>query len=194
MSASVHTGATAVASDAASNTKALRDLYFLRFGFALIWAILLIVTAKSINPGAIALLVIYPLFDVVAAIIDFRSSGSSRPKAPLYINIALSLAAAIALAAVVGSGTPNVLRVWGGWAIATGVVQLIVAILRWRIGGQLAQILSGGLSVLAGVGFLMVASGPNAALTTVGGYAILGGIFFLVSAIQLHLTIRKAVK
>ena len=194
MSASVDTGATRVVLNATSNTKALRNLYFVRFGFAIIWAIALIVTAKSINPGAIALLVIYPLFDVVAAIIDFRSSGSSRPKAPLLINIALSLAAAIGLAVAVGSGIPDVLRVWGSWAITAGILQLIVAILRWRIGGQLAQILSGGLSVLAGAGFLLVAGGPNAALTIVSGYAILGGTFFLISAIQLHRVIRKAGK
>ncbi|QEW01910.1 hypothetical protein [Microbacterium lushaniae] len=194
MSASIHTGAPGVVEPATSNTRVLRNLYFVRFGFAVTWAILLIATAQSINPGAIALLVLYPLFDVAAAIIDFRSSGSSRPKAPLYINIALSLAAAIGLAAVVGSGIPDVLRVWGVWAITAGIVQLIVASLRWRIGGQLAQILSGGLSVLAGAGFFLVAAGPNAALTIVGGYAVLGGIFFLISAIQLHLVIRKAGK
>lgn len=194
MSAPVHTGDPRVAVRAASNTRALRNLYFVRFGFAVTWAILLIATATSINAGSIALLVIYPLFDVAAAIIDFRSSGSSRPKAPLYINIALSLAAAIGLAAVVGSGTPDVLRVWGSWAITAGIVQLIVAILRWRIGGQLAQVLSGGLSVFAGAGFLLVAAGPNAALTIVGGYAALGGVFFLISAIQLHRVIRKAGK
>ncbi|TFV84414.1 hypothetical protein E4V99_04960 [Microbacterium sp. dk485] len=194
MSASVHTGDPGVAVRAASSTRALRNLYFARFGFAVTWAILLIATATSINAGSIALLVIYPLFDVAAAIIDFRSSGSSRPKAPLYINIALSLAAAIGLAAVVGSGIPDVLRVWGIWAITAGIVQLIVAVLRWRIGGQLAQVLSGGLSVFAGAGFLLVAAGPNAALTIAGGYAALGGVFFLISAIQLHRVIRKAGK
>jgi uncharacterized membrane protein HdeD (DUF308 family) len=191
---STRAGTTGVVAAVTGSTKTLRNLYFVRFGFAIVWAILLIVTANSINPGAIALLVIYPLFDVVAAIIDYRSSGSSRPKTPLYFNMALSLAAAIGLATAVGSGIPDVLRVWGAWAITAGIVQLIVAILRWRLGGQLAQILSGGLSVLAGAGFVLMAGGSSAALTVVGGYAILGGVFFLISAIRLHIVIRKAAK
>lgn len=183
--------ATAVATTTGS-TKVLRNLYLVRFGFAVVWAILLMLFGKTINPGAIALIIIYPLFDVAAAIIDYRSSGSSRPKAPLFINMALSLLTAIGLAVAVGSGIPNVLRVWGGWAITAGIVQLIVAIMRWRLGGQLAMILSGGISVLAGTGFFLMAGGPNAALAGVGGYAILGGIFFLISAIRLHHVTQKA--
>ena len=106
--------------------------------------------------------------------------------------LVLSLATAIGLSVAVGSGIPNVLRVWGVWAITAGIVQLVVGILRWRLGGQVAMILSGGISVFAGAGFVLLAAGPNAALTGIGGYAILGGIFFLVSAIRLHVVIRKA--
>ncbi|MGW7682827.1 hypothetical protein ACWGID_18970 [Kribbella sp. NPDC054772] len=190
---SASTQATAVA-ETTANTTALRNLYFVRFGFAIVWAILVMAIAKSINPGAVALIVIYPLFDVAAAISDYRSSGSSRPKAPLYVNIALSLLTTIGLAVAVASGIPNVLRVWGVWAITAGIVQLIVAILRWRLGGQLAMVLSGGISVLAGTAFFAMAGGSNPALSGVGGYAILGGIFFLISAIRLHGVIRKAAK
>lgn len=189
-----HASAAGAVADTTGSTKALRNLYFVRFGFAIVWAILLMPIAKSINPGVVALVIIYPLFDVAAAIIDYRSSGSSRPRAPLYINMALSLLTAIGLAVVVGSGIPDVLRVWGGWAITAGIVQLIVAVLRWRLGGQFAVILSGGISVLAGIGFVVMAGGSNPALTGVGGYAILGGIFFLVSAIRLHFVVRKAAK
>lgn len=183
--------ATAAAATTGS-TMALRNLYFLRFGFAIVWAILLMPIAKSISPGVVALVVVYPLFDGAAAIIDYRSSGSSRPKAPLYFNMALSLLAAIGLAVAAGSGIPDVLRVWGAWAITAGIVQLIVAILRWRLGGQLAMVLSGGISVIAGAAFVLMAGGPNAALTGVGGYAIVGGVFFLISAIRLHGVTRKA--
>jgi uncharacterized membrane protein HdeD (DUF308 family) len=190
---STQVGAAGAVAGTTGSREALRNLYFVRFGFAIVWAVLLMVTAKSINPGAVALIIIYPLFDAGAAIVDYRSSGSSRPKA-LCVNMALSLLTAIGLAVVVGSGIPNVLRVWGGWAITAGIVQLIVAILRWRVGGQLAMILSGGISVLAGTAFVLMAGGPNAALTGVGGYAILGGIFFLISAIRLHSVVRKAAK
>jgi hypothetical protein len=168
------------------STSALRNLYFVRFGFALVWAVLLILIAHAINPATAVLLIIYPVFDLAAAVIDFRSSGTSRAKAPLYVNMALSLLTAIGLAVASGSGIPAVLRIWGAWAITAGIVQLVVAILRYRLGGQWAMILSGGISVIAGAGFLVMAGGPNAALTGVGGYAILGGVFFLISAIRLH--------
>lgn|GEM_PF-646767 len=180
--------------DVSGSTTALRNLYFVRFGFAVVWAVLLMLTAKTINPGAVALIILYPVFDVAAAIIDYQSSGSTRPKAPLFVNMALSLLTAIGLAVAVGSGIPNVLRVWGAWAITAGLVQLIVAILRRRLGGQVPMILSGGISVLAGIAFIVMAGGPGAALTGVGGYAILGGVFFLISAVRLHFVIRKAVK
>lgn len=172
--------------DAPTSTKALRTLYFVRFGFAVVWAILMLAIAKTINPGAAALLVIYPLFDVAAAVIDFRSSGTTRPKTPLYVTMGLSLLAAIGLAIGAASGIPSVLRVWGAWAITAGIVQLIVAILRYRLGGQWPMILSGAISVLAGTSFILMAGRPNPSLTSVTGYAVLGGIFFLSSALRLR--------
>ena len=172
--------------NASTGTKALRTLYYARFGFAVVWAILTIAIAKTINPGAAVLLVIYPLFDVAAAVSDFRSSGTTRPKAPLYVNMGLSLLAAVGLAIAAASGIPSVLRVWGAWAITAGIVQLIVAILRYRLGGQWPMILSGAISVLAGASFILMAGRPDPTLATIGGYAILGGIFFLVSALRLQ--------
>ncbi|MBF8188053.1 hypothetical protein ITP53_20395 [Nonomuraea sp. K274] len=191
MSSSIDAGATGTMADATNTTKALRNLYYVRFGFAVVWAGLVVLTASTLNPASIALLVIYPLFDVVAAVIDFRSSGTTRPRVPLYVNMALSLLTAIGLAVAVTSGIPDVLRVWGVWAITAGIVQLIVAILRYRLGGQWAMILSGGISTLAGTSFILQAGGSNASVTAIAGYATLGGIFFVISAIRLH---RRAVK
>lgn len=181
-----HVDGTGTRPEAGSGTKSLRTLYFVRFGFAIAWAVLTVVLATTLSPGAVALLVIYPLFDVAAAVVDFRSSGTARPKAPLHINMGLSLLAAIGLAFAAGSGIPGVLRVWGLWAITAGIVQLIVAVLRHRLGGQWAMSLSGGISVIAGSGFLLMAGKPNPSLTSIAGYATLGGIFFLISAIRLH--------
>jgi uncharacterized membrane protein HdeD (DUF308 family) len=177
--------------ETASSTKDLRTLYYVRFGFAVIWAILITLTASKLNAACVALLVIYPLFDVAAAVIDFRSSGTTRPRAPLYLNMALSLLTAIGLAVAATSGIPGVLRVWGAWAITAGIVQLILAIRRYRLGGQWPMILSGGISVIAGSSFILMAGKPNPSLSTIAGYAVLGGIFFLISAIRLH---RLAVK
>jgi hypothetical protein len=167
---------------------ALRQLYFVRFGFALIWAILIIATGSDIGPVSATLLVIYPLFDVTAAVVDLRASRGTRPAKGLYLNIALSLSAAVGLGVAAASGVPDVLRVWGVWAITAGLVQLVVALNRRALGGQLPQILSGGISVLAGGSFIAGASADDPALTTIGGYALLGGIFFLVSALRLNRT------
>lgn len=174
-----------------SAAMALRNLYYVRFAFAAIWAVLVFALGRTIDPATIVLVVIYPLFDVAAAVIDFRTSGAARPSLPLYLNMALSLLTAVGLAFAVTSGIPAVLRVWGVWAITAGVVQVIVAIRRYRLGGQWAMILSGGISVLAGTSFVVMAGGPNASLSTVAGYATLGGIFFLISAIRLHRLVSR---
>ncbi|GAA0379468.1 membrane protein [Microbispora corallina] len=167
---------------------ALRNLYVVRFGFALIWAVLLFLTGPASGPLGTALLVIYPLFDVAAAIVDLRTSKTARPAAALYVNAALSLLTAIGLAATATSGVPAVLRVWGAWAITAGIVQLIVAVSRRRLGGQWAMILSGGLSTIAGTAFILQAGTPAASLTSLAGYATVGGVFFLISALRLHRT------
>jgi hypothetical protein len=52
-------------------------------------------------------------------------------------------------------------------------------------GRQWPMMLSGGISVVAGAGFILMAGAPNASLINVAGYAALGGIFFLVSALRL---------
>ncbi|TDD89403.1 hypothetical protein E1202_11140 [Saccharopolyspora karakumensis] len=186
-----HVDGTGTHPEASSGATSLRTLYFIRFGFAVAWAVLTVALATTLNPGVVALLVIYPLFDVAAAVVDYRSSGTTRPKAPLYLNMTLSLLAAIGLALAATSGIPGVLRVWGLWAITAGIVQLIVAVLRHRLGGQWAMILSGGISVLAGISFILMAGMPNPSLTGIAGYATLGGIFFLISAIRLHQAARR---
>ncbi|MFI7613423.1 hypothetical protein ACIBP6_19550 [Nonomuraea terrae] len=165
---------------------ALRRLYFVRFAFAIVWAGLMFVTKGQLGPLGIALVVIYPLFDVAAAIVDARASRATGPALGLYVNIAISLLAAIGLAiGGTASGVSGALLVWGVWAIVSGIVQLIVGVARRKMGGQWPMILSGGISVLAGGSFVLGASAPNASMANVAGYAVLGGIFFLVSALRL---------
>ncbi len=167
-----------------STTGTLRRLYLVRFGFALVWAALLFVAASHLGPVTATLLVLYPLFDVAAAVIDARSSGSRGSVRALSVNIAISSVAAIGLVVATMSGVPAVLGVWGLWAVVAGLVQLVVAIRRRTMGGQWAMIASGSISVLAGVSFVVMASGPGASLTALAGYALLGGVFFLVSALR----------
>ena len=164
---------------------ALRKLYFARFGFAIVWAVLFGITATTLNPASIALLVLYPVVDLITAVIDFRASRAEKPAPALYVNMALSLLAAIGLAVAVTSGTSAALVVWGVWAITAGAVQLIVALTRRALGGQWPMILSGGLSVLAGTAFTLQGILPDGNIVGLAGYAALGGIFFLISALRL---------
>ena len=169
---------------AESVTQPLRRLYFVRFAFAVVWAALLFATASSLGPVSVALLVLYPLFDVVAAVIDARTAKAGKPVLALYVNAVISLLAGAGLA-LAASAIPDVLRVWGSWAIVAGVVQLVVAVVRRGLGGQWPMILSGAISVVAGTSFLLQATMDGASLKSLAGYATLGGIFFLVSAVRL---------
>jgi len=165
---------------------ALRKLYFLRFGFAAVWAALLFATADTLGALTATLLVIYPLFDVACAVIDLRSArANARPARGLYVNIALSTLTTIGLAVAATFGTPAVLRVWGAWAITAGIVQLLVGAARRHLGGQWAMIASGATSTLAGASFFAQAGADDASLANLAGYAFIGGVFFLVSALRL---------
>ena len=172
------------ADDRATTARALRTLYVTRFGFALVWAVLLATTADTLGPWAGVLLVLYPLVDVAAAVVDLRSSERRGPG--LRVAIGLSLLAAVGLAAATTSGEAAVLRVWGAWAIAAGIVQLVVAAGRRGLGGQWPQIVSGSVSALLGVVFVVQAGGDDPSLASIAGYAVGGGVLFLVSALRLY--------
>ncbi|TKK90814.1 hypothetical protein FDA94_03350 [Herbidospora galbida] len=163
----------------------LRRLYFVRFGFALVWAGLLVATASSLTPVSIALLVLYPLFDGVAAVVDARSSKEKAPTLSLYANIAISWLTAAGLAVAATSGIPAVLRVWGAWAVVSGITQLAVGVIRRNLDGHWPMILSGGISTVAGTTFILQAAQEGASLVNLAGYATLGGLFFLASALRL---------
>ncbi|MFD8307811.1 hypothetical protein ACFV29_36600 [Streptomyces sp. NPDC059690] len=164
---------------------ALRRLYVLRFAFAAAWAVLLLLSGSELTLGTRLLLFVYPAFDVAAAVVDARSARASGPVKGLYVNMAVSALTAVGVLIAGTSGVADVLRVWGAWAVVSGLIQLLVGVARRPMGGQWAMILSGGISVLAGAGFIRSASQDNPSLTSLAGYATLGGIFFLASAIRL---------
>ena len=103
---------TVVSSPDAGLAPALRRLYFVRFGFAVVWAVLLVVTGPGLGPARITLLVLYPLFDVAAAVVDARSSRSTGPARGLYLNMAVSVLAGVGLAFAATTDVAAVLRVW----------------------------------------------------------------------------------
>ncbi|GLY78332.1 hypothetical protein [Actinoallomurus iriomotensis] len=176
---------TIASSSIAGTAYTLRRLYFVRFGFAILWALVMFTTASKLGPLAVTLLVLYPLFDVAAAIVDARASRTTGSPVLLYVNIVVSLLTAVGVAIACASGIPAVLRVWGAWAVVAGLVQLIVGVTRRTMGGQWPMIISGAISVLAGSSFIIGASAENPTLTNAAGYAIPGGVFFLISAIRL---------
>jgi hypothetical protein len=182
---------TVASSTAPGIAPTLRRLYFVRFGFAIVWAALLFATKSDLGPVSVPLLVLYPLFDAAAAVVDTRSSGATGPARGLRVNIAISLLATIGVAVACASGVPAVLRVWGVWAIVSGLVQLLVGTARRKMGGQWPMILSGGISVLAGASFIASAAGTKPSPANIAGYAVLGGIFFLVSALRLGRAAKK---
>ncbi|NHC12796.1 hypothetical protein [Motilibacter deserti] len=179
--------ATATAPSASPGAaSALRRLHAARSVFAVAWALALLSTASRLGPLAVALLVLYPLVDAAAAALDARRPSSVGALAGLRLNVVISLAAAVAVAAACASGIPAVLRVWGAWAVVAGLVQLAVGVTRRRLGGQAAMVASGALSTAAGASFVVLASRDVPTLANVAGYAFLGGVFFGVSALRLR--------
>ncbi|MGQ4517069.1 hypothetical protein [Streptomyces sp. DW26H14] len=169
----------------------LSRLYLARFVFAAAWAAFLLASGSGLTVWTRLLLLLYPVFDVVAAVVDARSARAAGPVKALYANMAISVLAAVGVAVAGASGAADVLRVWGAWAVVSGLVQLLVGVARRRMGGQWAMIVSGGISVLAGASFFQGATKDNPSLTSLAGYAVLGGIFFLVSAIRLSRSARR---
>lgn len=171
---------------------ALRHLYFVRFAFAVTWAGVLFVTSSMGGPLLTILLVLYPLFDAAAVLWQLRAErASQRPKLSEWINVAVSVLVAITLGIASTVSISAALAVWGVWAIGSGIPQLITAIRNRRSGGQVAQMLSGGISVLAGSAFLIQGLQGAGTIVGVGGYATLGAIFFLISAIRLNALLGK---
>ena len=167
----------------------LRRLYLVRFAFAVVWATVVLSMASHLGPVTAVLLVLYPLFDVAAALVDARATrAGTRTRGTtvgLHLNVAVSLVTAVAVAVATTSGIPAVLRVWGAWAVVAGLIQLVVALQRRRMGGQWPLIVSGAISILAGVSFVAGAAAANPTLTGAAGYAVPGGVFFLISALRL---------
>jgi uncharacterized membrane protein HdeD (DUF308 family) len=92
-------------------------------------------------------------------------------------NIGVSTLAAIALAIAGNLDVASVLQVFGGWAIVSGVAQLVVALHQRRpqTGKQWSLLLAGGLSVISGVGFGITALGDDPRLDAIVMHAAAGG-------------------
>ena len=191
------TTATAAPTGRAHTAGSLRTLYFVRTAFSIVWVTLVFVLASSVTTGtrpsavAIVLLTIYPLWDAVANYLDIRATPLTSHVAQ-YINIALGVVAAVVILIVIGSGLTPALVAFGAWASLSGAIQLYLGLRRRKpIGGQWPMIISGGLSVLAGISFIVTSGAPKTSLTTLAGYSAFGAFWYLVGALLLIRAARR---
>jgi hypothetical protein len=172
----------------------LRRLYLIRVAFSVVWVLLVLATSRSLTSGeaptavAAALLIAYPLWDAIATVFELRVTGNGRALDRVRIgNVALSLAAAAAMLIAVFSTIEATLIVFGVWALVSGAIQLALAIRRRRtVGAQWPMMLSGGLSVLAGIFFAATAGSASSGLSSVAGYSAVGALWFIVAVLALR--------
>lgn len=165
----------------------LQSYYYIRAAGSIIWIALAVLIGKN-NPaiGAV-LLVLYPAWDALANYFDASKSGGLSVNPPQKFNFIVSLIVAAAIIWALSVSMNTTIKVFGLWAIFSGVLQLSASIRRWKqSSGQWAMILSGAQSALAGLFMFKQASNDVALdVTTVAPYAAFGVFYFLISAITL---------
>lgn len=169
--------------------KWLQKYYIIRVLVSILWILLAISIGKhSVIAGAI-LLVAYPAWDALANLIDANKSGGLAKNSAQRINFIVSLAVALAIGVALIYGTSAAIIVFGLWAIASGLFQLLAALKRRAVsGGQWAMILSGAQSALAGGFFIKQAvDGIGLDVSVVTPYAAFGAFYFAVAAALLAL-------
>ncbi len=165
----------------------LKQYYFLRAAFSLAWVIAALAIAPSSAVVAATLLVAYPAWDAAANYLDALCSGGLSQNSTQALNVLVSLLTAFAVALALRVSMNWVLGIFGAWAMVSGLLQLGTALRRWKLyGAQWAMVLSGGQSALAGGFFIFQATMPAIpSIANVAGYAAVGAVYFLVSAVWL---------
>jgi uncharacterized membrane protein HdeD (DUF308 family) len=168
----------------------LKLYYFIRAAFSVAWVVAAFAVGPSSAAIAGALLVLYPAWDAAANLVDALRSGGLAQNRTQALNVLVSLVTTVAVLVALQMSMNGVLGVFGAWAILSGLLQLGTAIRRWRsFGAQWAMVLSGGQSALAGGFFIFQATTPmSPTIANVAGYAAVGAIYFLVSAVWLSVT------
>ncbi|MGW5057532.1 DUF308 domain-containing protein [Streptomyces sp. NPDC004096] len=190
---------TSTTSTTATTTPSgLRTLYLIRVVFSLIWVALVVTTSASLvstdRPTVIAgvLLIVYPLWDAVATLLERRLAGPGSTNRVSTVNMGLGVAATAGMVIAVFSTIGTALLVFGLWALLSGAIQLVVAIRRQRtVGAQWPMVISGGQSVLAGATVAATSASATSSLSTVAGYSAFGAFWFLVSVIALSIRTRR---
>lgn len=185
---------TTVAGSAVATSTSLRNLYFIRAAFSIVWVILIAIFAKTRTDIAGILLIIYPAWDVVGTFLDMRANPGTSPKTAQYVNAIISSITTITVIFALQKGVRETLIVFGTWAIGTGLIQLILGIRRKRyLTGQWPMIISGAQSTLGGTSFILLAHDPTKGITSLAGYAAFGAFYYLLAAFRLNKTAKVEV-
>jgi uncharacterized membrane protein HdeD (DUF308 family) len=168
------------------NTTKTLQLFLTRGVIAIAWAAAFAAVAEDLTTGvtvgAGVLLVLYPLIDVAASLIEARSQRGSARRL-LLAGAAVSAVAAAALATAATGSVADVLAVFGVWALLSGAAQLVVALRRRaQLGNQWPMLLAGVGSVGFGIAFVIASTGTDPMLSMLAIYAAGGGIDFVVQA------------
>jgi uncharacterized membrane protein HdeD (DUF308 family) len=129
----------------------------------------------------------FALVDGVLAIIAAITGGAPAPRWWLAIVGVLGIAAGLLTFLMPGLSALVLLFFIAGWAIATGVLQIIGAIqLRKEIDNEWLLILGGVISVLFGVGMMLApGAGALALVWVIGTYAVILGVVLVALALRL---------
>src|SRR6478736_13863 len=130
----------------------------------------------------------FALIDGVLAIVAAITGGAPGPRWWLAIVGLLGIAAGLLTFLMPGLTALVLLLFIAGWAIATGVLQIIGAIkLRKEIDNEWLLILGGIISVLFGA-CMMVAPGAGALalVWVIGAYSVVTGVIFVALAFRLR--------
>ena len=129
----------------------------------------------------------YVLVDGVLAIVAAITGGALMPRWWLAIVGLLGIAAGVLTFLMPGLTAIVLLYFIAGWAIATGVLQIIGAIkLRKEIDNEWLLILGGILSVLFGVAMIAApGAGALALITVIGIYAMIVGALLVALSFRL---------
>ena len=113
------------------STRSLRNLYFVRTAFQVVWAVTVITTAITQPLIAAVLFFLDPLWDVACTVYDLNtSSRSGSARTSQIINALLGVGAAIGIGLTVFRQPIYPVAVFGVWAFGAGLLQLVLGLIR----------------------------------------------------------------
>ena len=168
-------------------------MFLTRGVIAIAWAAVFTAVSDSLTLAVGILLVLYPLIDVVATLLDARTQQESARRL-LLANGAVSAIVAIALGVAATGSIANVFTVFGAWAFVSGAAQLATAIRRRvLLGKQWPMRLAGAGSIIIGLAYLVGSTTAEPKLSMLALYAFTGGVDFIIEAWLLGRRRRRVV-